>query len=103
MKPTIDNTRVDMSPCGQSVFADAVDAIQAVDLCYDAMMSEIDIGKMRVFLSDVVFDVERDGKECRVSIPFGKVDCTVFRKVMSTEDAIREFAHPAHGSAGAGV
>lgn len=92
VKPAIDNTRVDMSPYGQSVFADAVDAIQAVDLCYDAMMGEIDNGKMRVFLSDVMFDVERDGKGGRVSIPFGKGDCTVFRKVMSTEDTIHEFA-----------
>ncbi len=56
------------------------------------MMSEIDNGKMRVFLSDVMFDVERDGKGGRVSIPFGKGDCTVFRKVMSTEDTIQEFA-----------
>lgn len=55
-------------------------------------MSEIDNGKMRVFLSDVMFDVERDGKGGRVSIPFGKADCTVFRKVMSTEDTIHEFA-----------
>ena len=92
VRPAIDNTRVDMSPYGQSVFADAVDAIQAVDLCYDAMMSEIDNGKMRVFLSDVMFDVERDGKGGRVSIPFGRQDCTVFRKVMSTEDTIHEFA-----------
>ena len=92
VKPAIDNTRVDMSPYGQSVFADAVDAIQAVDLCYDAMMSEIDNGKMRVFLSDVMFDTERDDKGGRVSIPFGRQDCTVFRKVMSTEDTIHEFA-----------
>ena len=92
VKPAIDNTRVDMSPYGQSVFADAVDAIQAVDLCYDAMMGEIDAGKMRVFLSDVMFDVERDGDGRRVAIPFGKGDCTVFRKVMSTEDTIHEFA-----------
>ena len=92
VRPAIDNTRVDMSPYGQSVFADAVDAIQAVDLCYDAMMSEIDNGKMRVFLSGVMFDVERDGKGGRVSIPFGRQDCTVFRKVMSTEDTIHEFA-----------
>ena len=66
VKPAIDSTRVDMSPYGQSVFADAVDAIQAVDLCYDAMMSEIDNGKMRVFLSDVMFDTERDGKGGRL-------------------------------------
>ena len=92
VKPAIDNTRVDMSPYGQSVFADAVDVIQAVDLCYDTMMSEIDNGKMRVFLSDVMFDTERNGKGGRVLIPFGKGGCTVFRKVMSTEDTIHEFA-----------
>lgn len=80
VRPAIDNTRVDMSAYGQSVFADAVDAIQAVDLCYDEIMSEIDNGKMRVFLEDVMFDVGRDGKGGRVSIPFGKADCTMFRK-----------------------
>ncbi len=92
VKPAIDNTRVDMSPYGQSVFADAVDAIQAVDLAFDAMISEVDNGKMRVFLSDVMFDQETDGRGQRVSIPFGRQDCTVFRKVMSTEDTIQEFA-----------
>ena len=35
---------------------------------------------------------DRDGKGGRVSIPFGRQDCTVFRKVMSTEGAIHEFA-----------
>lgn len=91
VKPAIENTRVDMSPYGQSVFADAIDAVQAVDLAFDAMINEVDVSKMRVFLSDVLFDKERDGKK-RISIPFGKQDCTVFRKVMSTEDTIQEFA-----------
>lgn len=91
VKPAIANTRVDMSPYGQSVFADAIDAIQAVDLTFDALVNEVDLSKMRVFLSDVRFDRERDGSK-DVAIPFGKRDCTVFRKVMSTEDTIQEFA-----------
>ena len=91
VRPAIDNTRADMSPYGQSVFADAVDAIQAVDLAFDAMVSEIDNGKMRVFLSDMLFDVEGEGGS-RVSIPFGRRDCTVFRRVKSVEDVIQEFA-----------
>lgn len=91
MKPEVTNTRVDMSPYGQSVFADAVDAVQAVDLTFDALINEIDLSKMRVFLSDVLFDREQDGNQ-NVTIPFGKQDCTVFRKVMSTEDTIQEFA-----------
>lgn len=92
VKPAIDNTRVDMSPYGQSVFADAVDAIQAVDLAFDALINEVDVSKMRIFLSDVLFDKESSGSGKRISIPFGKQDCTVFRKVMSTEDMIQEFA-----------
>ncbi len=91
VKPAVANTRVDMSPYGQSVFADAIDAVQAVDLTFDALINEIDLSKMRVFLSDVLFDRETDGNK-NVTIPFGKQDCTVFRKVMSTEDTIQEFA-----------
>ena len=91
VKPAVTNTRVDMSPYGQSVFADAVDAVQAVDLTFDALINEVDVSKMRVFLSDVLFDRERTGDKA-ISIPFGKRDCTVFRKVMSTEDTIQEFA-----------
>jgi len=92
VKPAIENTRVDMSPYGQSVFADAIDAIQAVDVAFDAMITEVDISKMRVFLSDVMFDREQDGKKKHVAIPFGRQDCTVFRKVMSSDDMIQEFA-----------
>ena len=92
IKPAVDNTRVDMSPYGQSVFADAVDAIQAVDLAFDALINEVDVSKMRIFLSDVMFDKDEDAKGRRVSIPFGRQDCTVFRKVMSTEDVIQDFA-----------
>ena len=92
LKPAVDNTRVDMSPYGQSVFADAVDAIQAVDEAFDAIFNEISVSKMRIFLSDVLFDKETSGAGKKVTIPFGKNDCTVFRKVMSTEDMIQEFA-----------
>lgn len=91
VKPAVTNTRVDMSPYGQSVFADAVDAVQAVDLTFDALINEVDVSKMRVFLSDVLFDREKSGDKT-ISIPFGKQDCTVFRKVMSTEDLVQEFA-----------
>ncbi|MCI6547402.1 MAG: hypothetical protein MR415_02000 [Coriobacteriaceae bacterium] len=63
-----------------------------MDLAYDALINEIDAGKMRVFLSDVMFDQERAADGRRVPIPFGRGDCTAFRKVMSTEDTIQEFA-----------
>ena len=92
VRPAGPNTRVDCSPYGQSVFADAVDAIQSVDLAFDALINEVDVSKMRVFLSDVMFDREKNEDGKSVPIPFGKGDCTVFRKVMSTEDTITEFA-----------
>lgn len=100
VRPAVDNTRVDMSPYGQSVFADAIDAIQAVDVAFDSLINEVDVSKMRVFPSDVLFDKETSGSGKKVTIPFGKNDRTVFRKVMSTEDMIQEFA-PAlcHGPA----
>ena len=92
VRPAIDNTRVDMSPYGQSVFANAIDAVQAVDIAFDAIFNEISVSKMRIFLSDVMFDKETSGTGKKVTIPFGKNDCTVFRKVMSTDDMIQEFA-----------
>lgn len=36
VRPAVDNTRVDLSPYGQSVFADAIDAIQATDIAFGA-------------------------------------------------------------------
>ena len=92
VRPAVENTRVDGSPYGQSVFADALGAVQAVDLAFDALFNEVDVSKMRVFLSDVLFQEGEDAKGRRVRIPFGKQDCTVFRKVMSTEDLVQEFA-----------
>jgi len=91
VKPAVTNARVDMSPYGQSVFADAVDAMQAVDLTFDALINEVDVSKMCALLSDVLFDREKSGDKA-ISVPFDKQDCTVFRKVMSTEDTIQEFA-----------
>lgn len=38
-----------------------------------------------------------------MSIPFGKADCTVFRKVMSAEDTIQEFASALRAGAGEGA
>lgn len=91
IKPAIQNTRVDMSPYGQSVFADALDALASVDLAFDALVSEVDLSKMRIFLSDTMFDRDMTDKN-RPPIPFGKNDCTIFRKVMGTDEMIREFA-----------
>lgn len=92
IKPAIENTVVDLSPYGQSVFADAEDVLKSVDLCYDAIFNEVDMGKMRLFLSDLLFEVDKDHDGTRQPVPFGKRDSLIFRKVASTEDVIKEFA-----------
>ena len=48
--------------------------------------------RCRIFLSDVMFDKESTSSGKKVTIPFGKDDCTIFRKIMSTDDMIHEFA-----------
>ncbi len=90
VKPAIENTMAEFSPYGMSVFEDAIDVIQSVDLAYDAIFTEVDVGKIRVFLSDML--LERGDDEGQRVIPFGKDDCTVFRKVGSSEDMVQEFA-----------
>jgi A118 family predicted phage portal protein len=93
VRPGLDNTRVDFSPYGESVFADAVDAIQAVDLCFDAIFTEVDLSKMRLFVGDMLLDV-RDENGKQVIVPFGQDD-VVFRKVAqadTTRNLIETFA-----------
>jgi len=89
--PAIVNSFVDFSPYGQSVFAEHADVMKSVDLAYDAIFNEVDLAKLRIFMSDIMFEVDRSGSD-RTVIPFGKDDATVYRKVSSTDDVIREFA-----------
>ena len=94
--PMIENTRVDLSPYGQSIYADAIDPLRSVDLCYDAMMNEVDLAKLRIFVSDMLVEyttVDEDGVKTthRNALPFGK-DNAVFRKVASNDDLITDYA-----------
>ena len=96
--PAIANTCVDNSPYGQSVYDDAIDALKSVDEAYDAIYNEVRLSKMRVFMDDMMFEVNtsEDGKEVRQPVPFGKDDAVVFRKVAGAGDgigsSIKEFA-----------
>lgn len=92
VKPAIENTVVDLSPYGMSIYEDAIDAVKSVDLAYDAIFNEIDLGKMRIFLGDTMFENAEDSKGERQAVPFGKSDAVVFRKVQSADDVIQEFA-----------
>ena len=90
VKPAVANTRADMSPYGQSVYASCLDVMKSVDMCYDAIFNEVDLAKMRIFISSLLVDygdgtrIEEDGRH-RQALPFGN-DNTVYRKVDSVQD-----------------
>lgn len=90
VRPAIENSRVDLSPYGESVFADAVDAIKAVDICFDAMFNELRLGKMRVFMSDLLLDTQMKGTE-KVIMPWSDDD-QVLRRITSTDNIVQTFA-----------
>ena len=70
IRPYGKNTRIDMSPYGQALFADAVDAVKAVDMSFDAVFSEVDLTEVKVFMSDELIDV-RDEKGRLVPVAEG--------------------------------
>lgn len=90
--PAIGNTAVDFSPYGMSIFADALDIMESVDIAFDAMITEPQTGKMRLFMADSLFQVSNENGE-KVVIPFGKEDATFMRGVFDIDgNLIKEFA-----------
>ena len=78
IKPALENTVVDLSPFGQSVFADALDAVKSVDLSFDSMFQEVELTEAKVFVDESMVDVRsRDGRV----IPSPKVDGRLFRRL----------------------
>lgn len=76
LRPAIDNVVEDFTPMGQSVIEDALDAVRAVDNAFDSMQQEIDATKVKIFMSDDLFDVDDDG----AAVPMSP-DNVVIRKV----------------------
>lgn len=92
VKPALANTYVDYSPYGVSVFDDAQDIMKSVDMAYNALINEVDLGKLRVFLSDMLIERTGDDGDKPRAIPFGKSDATIFRKISSSDDLVKEYA-----------
>lgn len=72
---SVGNMRADLSPYGGR--CSRMDAMRALDLASDAMISEFANREMRLFLSDVMFNPEEDWHGRMVSISFGGKDRTV--------------------------
>lgn len=89
VKPGLDNVVADLSPYGISVFYDALDAIKATDLAWDAIFQEVDLARIRVFLDESLIDVKNeDGKP----MPVADLDDMVYRMVEGQGELIKEFA-----------
>lgn len=92
IKPALENTVVDLSPYGMSIFHDAIDAIKSVDLAYDALFQEVELKEVRVFMDDTMIDVrDQKGKVVPVAkTPFERV----FRKIRgnAAQDHIEVFS-----------
>lgn len=76
VKPGLDNVVADNSPFGTSVFYDAIDAIKATDLAWDSIFQEVDLTKVRVFLSDSMIDLTDDHGN---TIPIADIEDQVYR------------------------
>ena len=51
LKPNIENNIEINSPTGVSVFANAIDILKSVDLTYDCLFNELNLGRKRIFIS----------------------------------------------------
>lgn len=96
VKPALANTCVDNSPYGISVYEDAIDVLKSVDEAYDAIFNEIRLGKMRVFMDDMLMQKTEGKGGAPRAVPFGKDDMVVFRTVAGIGEgignAIKEYA-----------
>lgn len=95
VRPAIDNVYSDGSAMGQSVFADAVGAIQAVDNAFDSISREIDATKVKTFVSDQLFGQastrDADGNLVPV-VQLPSPDDSILRMTAQDPDLIKTFS-----------
>lgn len=86
-RPLLTNNLFTNSPFGISHFANAIDNLKAVDICFDAIKNEINNGRKRIFARADMFNYE-DGSQKMV---FDPNDTTVYRlpKGASKDDLIQ--------------
>lgn len=83
VKPGIDNVVADLSPYGISVFYDAIDAIKATDLTWDSIFQEVDLTRVRVFMSEEMIDLkDENGKK----VPIANIEDQVYRLIYKDGD-----------------
>lgn len=79
VRPALDNVFAEGTYMGQSVFADAVDAIKGVDNAFDSMQREIDATKVKVFMSADLFDLQRDSDGNLAPVPMSPENTIIMK------------------------
>lgn len=94
IRPALDNIYAEGTYMGQSVFADAIDAVKGVDNAFDSMQREIDATKVKVFMSSYLFDLEdgTDGK--KRLIPMSPEETIIVKLDTVSTDAMYEVFSP---------
>lgn len=94
VRPAVDNVVADVSPMGQSVFHDALDAVRAVDSAFDTIVRELAVTKPRVFMSDELLTPVTGPDGSTVALPSAPEE-TVIRAVQGvTGDSLIETFQP---------
>ena len=93
IRPAVDNVYAEGTYMGQSVFADAIDAVKGVDNAFDSMQREIDATKVKVFMDEALFDLQRDGEGKLRPVPMSPEN-TIIMKVagVGTENMYEVFS-----------
>ncbi len=85
--PAIDNTLVDSSPFGMSVFHDAVGAIKLLDAAWTALYDEVDLLRAVLMVPDSMIEVASDGAGGTRAVPFGEREQRLYRLTESAVDS----------------
>lgn len=79
IRPALDNVHAEGTYMGQSVFADALDAVKGVDNAFDSMQREVDATKVKVFMGDELFDLQTDEGGKARPVPMSPENTVVMR------------------------
>lgn len=87
-KPMLTNNLFSNSPFGISQYANAIDNLKAVDICFDALKNEIKDGRKRVFVRTELLNYDSNGNG---SLVFDDNDITIYAlpENMTKDDLIQ--------------
>lgn len=96
IRPALDNIHAEGTYMGQSVFADAIDAVKGVDNAFDAMQREISVTKAKIFASESLFELQRDDDTGALRpVPMDPEDVWVVKLDTVSADEMYEVYSPA--------